>query len=110
MHPQCERLAAETGCWLYISGQHVNAKTGFCNYASPRVRRDAREEVTEIHNSSNMMYTMLLGARRSGAIELSAQAEKSKVDLKKAQDEIAAQSAQIMQLQSELLRQRLSIT
>lgn len=104
MHLKCERLSAETGCWLYISGQHVNAKTGFHNYASPRVRREAKEQITDIQNSFNIMYTSLLSARRLDAVKLSLEAEKCKVELKKAQKEIATQNAHIAQLQAELLR------
>lgn len=110
MDPKCERLSAETGCWLYISGQHVNAKAGFYNYASPRVRREAKEMVTDIQNDCNLMYATLLNARRLDAIKLSLHVEKCKEDLKKAQEEIAAQNARIAQLQSALLRQDSNLT
>lgn len=107
---KCERLAAETGCWLYISAQHVNANSGFYSYSSPRVRRDAREEVTEIQNCCNVMYASLLGARRSDAVALSLQAEKTKAELQKAQEQIAAQRAEIAQLRSDLRQRQLSVT
>ncbi len=81
---QCERLAAETGCWLYISGQHVNANLGFFNYISSRARREARDQVSEIQNAFSVMYTTLLNARRLDAVRLSLQAEQAKAELKKA--------------------------
>lgn len=102
---KCERISNETSCWLYISGQHINGRSGFFNYVSPRLCREAKkEEVTEIQNTFNLLYATLLGARRSDAVELSHQAEKYKAELKEAQDMIAMQNAQIAQLQSELLR------
>lgn len=107
---KCERLSAETGCYLYIAGQHVNAKYGFYNYSSPRVRREAKDMVTEIQNSFNVMFATLLSARRVDAMELSRQAEQSKADLKTAQDEIAVQRAYIEQLEADLLRQQQTIT
>lgn len=105
MHLKCERLSAETGCWLYISGQHVNANMGFYSYASPRLRRESRDQVTDIQNSFAKAYASLLNARRLDAINLSLQAEKCKEDLKIAQQEIAEKAAQIAQLQLELLQQ-----
>lgn len=101
---KCERLSAETGCWLYLSGQHANARSGFYNYASPRVRREGKDQVTSIQNSFNTMYASLLNARRLDAIKLSAQAEKYKEDLKKAQEEIMEQNNRIARLQATLAR------
>jgi hypothetical protein len=104
MHLKCERLSAETGCWLYVSGQHVNANMGFYSYASPRFRRESKEEVINIQNSFAKAYAALLNARRLDAIKLSIQAENYKADLKKAQEEIAEKAAHIARLQSELER------
>lgn len=102
MHLKCERLSAETGCWLYISGQHVNANMGFYSYASPRLRRESKEQVIEIQNSFAKAYASLLNARRLDAIKLNLQANKYKEDLKKAQEEIAEKATHISRLQSEL--------
>ncbi len=73
---------------------------GFYNYISPWMRREAKDQVTEIQNDFNIMYTTLLSACRLDAVSLSLQAEKCREDLKKAQEEIAEQNARIAQLQA----------
>ncbi|EKM73845.1 hypothetical protein AGABI1DRAFT_133987 [Agaricus bisporus var. burnettii JB137-S8] len=39
-----ENLSVETGCWLYVVGQHTTATTPFVHYVSPRFREDATKE------------------------------------------------------------------
>lgn len=99
---KCERLSAETGCWLQISAQHVNANLGFFNYISPRLRLEAKPEITEVLNQLNIMYSSLLYARRLDAISLRVQAEKSKAELERAQQELAEKEAEIADLKLKL--------
>lgn len=100
---ECERLSAETGCWLYLSGQHVNASMGFYNYSSPRVRREARPQVAAIQALSLTMYNSLLNARRADAVALNLQVEQGKDELHKTRQELAEKDACIAQLQAQLL-------
>lgn len=102
---QCERLSVETGCWLYISGQHVNANMGFYSYASPRIRREARGKVAEVQNSFNKIYTGLLSARRLEALELTWRARQAEEELQQVQQQVADKDTEIAALQSALLAQ-----
>jgi hypothetical protein len=106
---QCERLSLETGCWLYISGQHATANLGFANYASPRLRREGKSQLIDIQNSFNAIFSSLLESRRLEAVQLSLQAQKAKEELQEAEAELATQAglisekdAYIAHLQSQL--------
>lgn len=77
---------------------------GFYNYASPRVRREAKPQVVAIQAQSLKMYKSLIAARRVDAVSLNLQAEQCKEDLEKAQHELAEKEARIAQLESQLLR------
>lgn len=75
---------------------------GFYSYASPRVRREARDQITDIQNSSSLMYTTLLNARRVDAVAMSLQAERAREELRRVQQDILEKDAYIMRLQAEL--------
>lgn len=107
---QCERLSTETGCWLYLSGQHVNASMGFYSYVSPRLRREAKDRVIDIQNSFHKTYTGLLESRRVDAVQLSIQAQQYREELLLAQQTNAAQEAYIAQLKAELFQAKSTST
>lgn len=56
---------------------------GFYNYASPRVRQEAKEQVVTIQMLSHRMYTSLLSAHRTDAVTLNLQLEQFKEDLQR---------------------------
>ena len=67
---QCEHISTETGCWLYLAAQHPNARLPFVHYSSPRFRRDAMAQVTEITNQFHAILSGLVRARYLSAMEL----------------------------------------
>jgi hypothetical protein len=90
---QCEALSVETGCWLYIGAQHVTASMPFIHYASPRLRREALEDLNLIHNQFNKTINSLLAARRKDALILAN-------SLADTQKQLAESSAQLQVEQS----------
>jgi hypothetical protein len=61
---QSERLSAETGCWLFVGGQHPHSNKAFAHYSSERIRRDAPQEVTEVASKFGVLCTALVASRR----------------------------------------------
>ncbi|KAF8869959.1 hypothetical protein BD779DRAFT_1416544, partial [Infundibulicybe gibba] len=60
----------ETGCWLFFTAQHVNARAPFFHYSSPRILREGREDIESIINQFSRIFTKLLAARRHDAQEM----------------------------------------
>jgi hypothetical protein len=103
---QCKAVVQETGCWLYLGAQHVSGTYGLTNYASPCLRREAKQELAEIQNSFNMLVNAIMKARRKEAAGLALELEKTR---KSAQEEaertslvLAEQEAQ-MKLKDEYI-------
>lgn len=83
---KAENISRETGCWFYMGGQHVNGTQGFTNYASPRLRRDAKPELKAIQTSFQKMTTALVTARRVDAKDLALRLDDVTAAQKKAED------------------------
>ncbi|KAJ4497123.1 hypothetical protein C8R41DRAFT_917777 [Lentinula lateritia] len=66
----CERMAAESNCWVYIAGQHPNARIPFLHFASQRLRLEGPSVLDELHGSADRLFTSLLSSRRQEAAEL----------------------------------------
>ena len=97
MYRKAERLSQETGCWLYISAQHLTANMGFVNYTSLRLRRDARRQVTDVQNQFHAIFTSLLQSRRTEAAQLILQAQKATEDLRKVEEDARKVRAELLQ-------------
>lgn len=65
---QCERLANETGCWLFFGAQHLHANKPFVHYSSERLRRDAEQELNDIATKFGMLCSSLVAARRADTL------------------------------------------
>jgi hypothetical protein len=78
---------------------------GFYNYASPRVRREAKPQVAAIHALSLKMYSSLLAARRSDAVTLNLKVQQCEEYLDRAQQDLAERDARIAELEAQLLTQ-----
>lgn len=74
---------------MYLAGQHVNGTKGFTNYASPRLRRDAKNELTVVQNHFSTMTSALITSRRREAVELSIALEKANKECRAAQATLA---------------------
>ncbi|KAF8870062.1 hypothetical protein BD779DRAFT_1412600, partial [Infundibulicybe gibba] len=60
----------QTGCWLFITGQHTTARAPFIHYSSPRLIREGEEDIEDIINEFNQMFAKLLASRRHDAQEM----------------------------------------
>jgi uncharacterized protein YbcC (UPF0753/DUF2309 family) len=99
---------------LYIAAQHASASSGFTHYASPRLRREAKSQLTEINQQFNKVSAALVASRRREAVDLAmqlqqsqdqerealAEAERTRQALSEGQSTIAAQEAVIARLQA----------
>ncbi|KAJ4469641.1 hypothetical protein C8R41DRAFT_777939, partial [Lentinula lateritia] len=65
-----ERMASESNCWVYIAGQHPNARIPFLHFASHRLRLEAPSVLDELHGSADHLFTSLLSSRCQEAAEL----------------------------------------
>ena len=99
---QCENISNETGCWLYFAAQHPTASAPFIHYASPRLRRDAKPQVTEIQQQLVKMFSALQTSRRQEAMELA-------VELAQAQDQHKEAVAEVKQVRNTLAEERAKI-
>lgn len=55
---------------MYLAAQHTNSKQEFISYASPRLRREAKPQLTKIQNSFHAMTSALITSRHSDTVEL----------------------------------------
>ncbi|KAJ7787132.1 hypothetical protein B0H13DRAFT_2299186 [Mycena leptocephala] len=67
---RCERLSNETGCWLHFSAQHMFATEPFLHYASPRILKEAKQDVEQITNHFNRTFLTLIAARNADTKEM----------------------------------------
>ncbi|KAJ7303755.1 hypothetical protein DFH08DRAFT_612683, partial [Mycena albidolilacea] len=67
---QCERLSSETGCWLHFSAQYMFATEPFLHYASPRILKEAKQDVEQITNYFNRTFLTLIAAPNTDTKEM----------------------------------------
>ncbi|KAJ7229017.1 hypothetical protein GGX14DRAFT_385318 [Mycena pura] len=117
---RCERLSVETGCWLQFSAQHMFANAPFLHYASPRILKEAKQDVEQITNHLNRVYLNLIAARNAESREMHKKLIAAEMREKDAQEALvasqlaqqqAAEEAEIAQkkLEHELETQRLEL-
>ena len=70
---QCEDISIATSCWLFVGAQHISAKAPTIHYTSPRLLEEAPEFAEEQINTFNDQMNMLLRARRSDAVAVTAE-------------------------------------
>ncbi|KAF7773698.1 hypothetical protein Agabi119p4_5865 [Agaricus bisporus var. burnettii] len=78
---QAENLSVETGCWLYVVGQHTTATTPFVHYVSPRFREDATKEVNIIHNNFSRTISALISSRRRTVTDVTMELDSTRARL-----------------------------
>ena len=97
-------MSEETGCWLYSTAQHPYSVTLFTHFASKWLRLEAVPEFDESHQLFSATMSALLHASKRSKVEAemaqsiaeekladaAAHAAVVKMDLAKAQGEIAA--------------------
>ncbi|KAF7348648.1 hypothetical protein MVEN_01383000 [Mycena venus] len=105
---RCERLGAETGCWLMLAGAHKGSGAQELHYTSPALRADAPEATTKVLNDFRLLIGGLKKARRAAAVSMGialteAEAAKAAAEdkAKRMEMELAEQRALIAQLRSD---------
>ena len=62
-----------TGGWLFLGAQHSSSVGSTIHYTSPRLARDASEEIGGIVTDFHTLMTQLLHSRRTEALSLQRQ-------------------------------------
>lgn len=90
---QCEKLSAETNCWLVIAAQHNGSGSAATHFTSPSLRREAMEEVVGIINSFQEITSMLLSAKRQDATAMLKELGEAKEQVRVLREQVASQEA-----------------
>ncbi|KAG6903989.1 hypothetical protein DXG01_013466 [Tephrocybe rancida] len=92
-----ERLAVETGCWLFIAGQHSTATSpnSFLHYSSPATLRDHYDDAVVLVNTFGSATSRMVAANRNTVGEVN---EQLKDQQQKTRDAEAAAQAMAKQL------------
>lgn len=102
---QAENLSVETGCWLYVVGQHTTATTPFVHYVSPRFREDATKEVNIIHNNFLRTISALISSRRRTVTDVTMELDSTRARLVEIEREAKRQQALLTEQRAQLARQ-----
>ncbi|KAJ3561779.1 hypothetical protein NP233_g9985 [Leucocoprinus birnbaumii] len=100
-----EGVSGETGCWLYIAGQHTTATTPFIHYVSPRLREEALPEVRVLHTNFSRTFSGLINSRRREAAELAMELDDAKEKLDQSQ-KLAKEKEEKIHKQNALIAQQ----
>lgn len=103
---QCERISAATNCWLFVGAQHLSATSGLVSYASPRLRRDAKPELSALQNQFNAVVSALLTSRRRDAVVLALELGSVTEEKKKAEEEANAARQEVETRDQTILAQQ----
>ncbi|KAJ7583991.1 hypothetical protein C8J56DRAFT_1054514 [Mycena floridula] len=90
---RAEDLSHETGCWLYIVGQHTAARRGHMSFVSDRLSREAPPQFDEGNQLISSSIYALTVAHRSTATELA-------IALQEKDELLKQQAAELDQLRS----------
>ncbi|KAL0569175.1 hypothetical protein V5O48_012803 [Marasmius crinis-equi] len=80
----CEKLADETDCWLYIAAHHPTSQGEFVHFTSPAMQKDLPPQACNVlDNTSSSLFSALKTARRQdlAAVELSAAKARAERDV-----------------------------
>ncbi|KAF8523386.1 hypothetical protein JB92DRAFT_2705210, partial [Gautieria morchelliformis] len=70
LYVQCESIAAETGCWLFLGAHHPSASLPPIHYGSPKLREDHMAGANELGNAFLKIAMALRSSRRQEAVNL----------------------------------------
>ncbi|KAF9061281.1 hypothetical protein BDP27DRAFT_1415363 [Rhodocollybia butyracea] len=85
---RCERISAETGCWLYLAALHPNSHEQFSHYTSQRLEAERTlASLDDLHGSATTMFEILQRSGREGAQKLTATLQRTEATLKRVQED-----------------------
>ncbi|KAJ3532945.1 hypothetical protein NMY22_g7545 [Coprinellus aureogranulatus] len=88
-----EAAAERTGGWVYLAMLHPGSRQPFLEYASRRLRKDATEEVEQVHKAVSTMMHLVKQADRAADIDVQRVQQQAEEQVRKAQDEADAAKA-----------------
>lgn len=71
----------KTGCWLFVGAQHANALGGALHYASPRLRKDGRQETNDFASKFLHLLKNVSDSRKVDVLELQGQLRKTQQEM-----------------------------
>lgn len=99
---RAEDISVKTGCWLFVGAQHPGGVGATIHYTSPRLLRDAPDDMDAIVNDYHGLMTNLLQARRAEALELAKKYQESL-------SENQAMVSRVNELEAQMLTMRQAI-
>ncbi|TFK69716.1 hypothetical protein BDN72DRAFT_897013 [Pluteus cervinus] len=99
---RCERISVETGCWLLIGAHHANANTPAIHYTSPKLRLEARDQVSDLTTKFWRLTSSLINARRVEAVALQNEVDSLKEQATTTAGELEQERAQTASLRAML--------
>lgn len=78
---QCEDISLKTGCWLFVGAQHANALGAPLHYASPRLRKDGRQETNTFASDFLQLMKNVSESRKVDVLKLQGQLRKTELDM-----------------------------
>ncbi|EDR02739.1 uncharacterized protein LACBIDRAFT_307933 [Laccaria bicolor S238N-H82] len=112
---RCERLAYASGAWIFFTAHYPTARRDFIHYSSPKLRKDAREDIERITNDFDTIFDSLMTSRRAEAYsrhaELRAKVQEKEESLKQKEAELNEKNAKLEQWEREAadLKERLRV-
>ncbi|KAF6747733.1 hypothetical protein DFP72DRAFT_1075015 [Ephemerocybe angulata] len=101
---RCEDIAERTNSWVYFAVQNPASKTPFLNYASRKFRKDAKEELKEIHKLMGKTMSTVKAADRASDLSVVRVQELADEKVKEANDLAAQAEKALREAQEEIER------
>ncbi|KAL0057800.1 hypothetical protein AAF712_015543 [Marasmius tenuissimus] len=95
----CEKLADETGCWLYIATNHPSVHGEYVLWMSPPMRQDLPADTRQrFDKTAGSLFSALKAARRQNIVDVHLEASQCRAELDAAKAEAARKQALIDRL------------
>ncbi|KAJ2935063.1 hypothetical protein H1R20_g1992, partial [Candolleomyces eurysporus] len=99
---RCKSISNSTGCWMYVAIQHPSSRTPFLHFASRKIRREAPEELKDIHQDISRMMVLLKRADRSKNLDFHRQHQEAEEQARLATARATRAESEAERLQAEL--------
>ncbi|KAL0057670.1 hypothetical protein AAF712_015683 [Marasmius tenuissimus] len=95
----CEKLADETGCWLYIGTNHPSVHGEYVHWMSPSMRQDLPADTRlRFDKTAGSLFSALKAARRQNIVDVHLEASQCRAELDAAKADAARKQALINKL------------
>ncbi|KAL0067410.1 hypothetical protein AAF712_005639 [Marasmius tenuissimus] len=95
----CERLADETGCWLYLATNHPSVHGEYVHWMSPSMHQDLPSDTrVRFDDTAGGLFAALKAARRQNIVDVHLEASQCRAELDAAKEDAAQKQALIDRL------------